>query len=107
MLEKDIKRQIIQYLRFKNIFCWVQSNVGIYDQASGKYRKLNGIGQMKGVSDILGIYKGRPLAIEVKTPTGRLSEFQDHFLKQFEKAGGIAILARSVDDVEKVLLSLS
>lgn len=103
MLEKDIKRQIIQWLRWKGIFCWVQSSVGIWDAKDGKYRKMNGAGQMRGVADILGIFKGRPLAIEVKAKRGVLSEHQAYFLAQFAEAGGIAIVARSVEDVEVAL----
>lgn len=58
---------------------------------------------MKGVADILGIYQGKPLAIEVKSKKGRLSEFQKTFLIRFHAQGGIAIVARSVDDVENRL----
>ena len=73
----------------------------------GKWYKL-------GVSDILGIYKGKFLAIEVKTPTtidedgdkrygGRLTENQKIFLQEIQEQGGIAIIARSVEDVEQAL----
>lgn len=77
----------------------MQMNVGIYDAAQGKYRALNQFGAKKGVSDILGIYKGRALAIEVKTAKGVVSEHQKDFLISFAAAGGIAFVARSVDDV--------
>ena len=60
---------------------------------------------MRGTSDILGVWQGKPLAIEVKTPTGRLSQYQAIFLERFARAGGISIVARSVEDVAKVLLS--
>lgn len=81
----------------------MQMNVGIYDASQGKYRALNQFGAIKGVADILGIYNGRPLAIEVKTTRGVVSEFQKDFLIRFQAAGGISFVARSVDDVVKKL----
>ena len=57
----------------------------------------------KGISDIIGIYQGRPLAIEIKTERGRLSEHQERFLERWKAAGGIAIVARSPNDVVKRL----
>lgn len=40
-------------------------------------------------------------AIEVKTPTGRPSKEQLAFLEAVRSAGGIAVLARSIDDVQE------
>jgi hypothetical protein len=51
------------------------------------------------VADILGCYKGRLLAIEVKAPGGRLSDHQQVFMARVTKEGGIAIVAYSVDAV--------
>lgn len=53
----------------------------------------------KGVPDILGCFQGKFLGIEVKTENGRLSPEQDRFIKNLNDAGGIAFVARSVDDV--------
>ena len=55
--------------------------------------------QPKGVSDILGIWQGRLLAIEVKTRTGKVSQYQQDFIDTINREGGIAFVARSVDDV--------
>ena len=41
----------------------------------------------------------RFLSIEVKTPIGRLSPEQSTWQAAVQKAGGIAVVARSVDDV--------
>jgi penicillin-binding protein-related factor A (putative recombinase) len=58
---------------------------------------------MRGVADILGIWNGRPLAIEVKTPTGKVSPHQKAFLDEWRKAGGIGFVARSWEDCVKEL----
>lgn len=52
-----------------------------------------------GSGDILGANRGRPLAIETKTLTGAQREAQRNFEAAWVRAGGLYILARSVDDV--------
>ena len=55
---------------------------------------------VKGMADIVGILPpaGQFFCIEVKTGTGRLSSEQEYFLEAVGRAGGIALVARSVDD---------
>lgn len=100
MSESEIKRQILTWLRYNQIFSWNVESVGIYDEKRGLYRKKFSAFQIKGVADIIGIYKKRPLAIEVKSKTGKLSFHQITFLHDFKAAGGIAFVARSVMDCE-------
>ena len=47
---------------------------------------------LKGSSDIIGIYKGIFLGIEVKTGNAKQSKFQINFQKMVEKMGGIYVL---------------
>ena len=98
MLESEIQKAITDYLAARKIFCWKNHNTGV-PNGRGGLRK----GGKKGVSDILGIYKGRFLAIEVKTPKGKTTEAQDQFLAQVVKNGGIGFVARSVDNVKELL----
>lgn len=77
--------------------------MGIYDASRGVFRRKNSQFQKKGVSDILGIFRGRPLAIEVKSAKGKTSDDQREFLLNFELQGGIAFVARSVEDVAREL----
>lgn len=54
----------------------------------------------KGMSDIIGQTRnGAFLAVECKRRSGRLSDDQRTFLALVERSGGIAVCARSVDDV--------
>lgn len=101
--ESMIKEAILTYLWYQKIFCWNNESVGIYDAKHRAYRKKNSRFQLKGVADILGIFSNRFLAIEVKSKEGRLSDDQEAFLNMVSKQGGISFVARSVDDVEKVL----
>jgi penicillin-binding protein-related factor A (putative recombinase) len=96
--EKWIESQILHYLGLKGIFAWKAKTVGTYDPTKKVFRK--NAGYMKGVADILGIWRGKLLAIEVKTPTGKLSPEQKQFLSRVQEEGGIAFVARSVEDVK-------
>ena len=51
-----------------------------------------------GSADIIGVSRGRAIAIEVKTPTGKQSEHQRKFEAAWRRAGGQYVLARSVSD---------
>lgn len=62
----------------------------------------SGMGR-NGLPDIVAVYHGRALAIECKSPTGRLRPLQLHELGRARHAGAIGIVARSVDDVRDVL----
>ena len=86
--EKTIKQQIRSILSSCNIFHW--------NAWAGPFSE-------KGIADLIGIYEGKPLAIEVKGPRGKVSLEQEEWLKCFREAGGIAFVAYSPDDVIKEL----
>lgn len=57
-----------------------------------------------GSSDIIGITPdGRFLAVEVKTKTGRATAEQIRFIDAVRRKGGVAGIARSVDDALSLL----
>lgn len=104
--EKFIENAILDYLAARDVFAWKVKSVGTFDVKEGRFRRPSKR-YKKGVSDILGIYMGKPLAIEVKSAKGKLSPDQRVFLNEFRVRGGIAILARSTKDVGVILDSLS
>ena len=58
----------------------------------------------KGLSDIIGMLRdGRFLAVEVKRPGGQPTQAQIEFLGLVDRSGGVAFIARSVDDVIRAL----
>lgn len=99
--ENAIKNNILSWLKSKRIFAWPCDSIGIFDPTKKIYRKRHSQYHLKGVSDILGIYNGKFLAIEVKSKTGRLSPEQVWFLAEVKAKGGIAFMARSIEDCEK------
>jgi hypothetical protein len=52
----------------------------------------------RGQADILGVAKGRFVAVEIKTETGRIRPDQDAWGHLITQAGGMYILARCLDD---------
>lgn len=105
--ESDVLRACRQYLSLCGIFhfrCNVQG-VPLHD-GSGGYRKA----PSKGIADIIGVigdgnHDGWALAIEVKSARGRQSPAQREFQRQWQEAGGLYLLCRSVDELRKGLLA--
>jgi hypothetical protein len=97
-VEQGIQAAILAYLRMKHIFCWKNNTAGIYVKARNTYIPSHA----PGVSDILGVLSGgRFLAVEVKAPKGKVSPHQQQFIDAVNKAGGLAFVARSVEEVIK------
>lgn len=59
-------------------------------------------GNPAGTADILGVVNGRPVALEVKTLTGKQRESQAHWQAVWKAAGGLYAIVRSAR--EAVLL---
>lgn len=78
---------------------WRQ-NSGTF-QVGERYVRAN---TARGMSDIAGVLKsGRSLFVEVKAAKGAVMEYQQQFLDDMTKAGALAFVARSVDEVVKRL----
>jgi len=102
--EKDIENLLLKYLNIlPSTFAWKNNSTGIYDAKRGCYRKQQNKWAINGVSDILGVHHGRLLAIEVKTPSGKVTAEQQEFIDRVQREGGIAFVARSVADVRQML----
>lgn len=63
------------------------------------WKVWQGMGSVPGVPDILGVHKGRLIAIELKAPKGTVSPAQQEFIDRINEAGGLAFVARTLDDV--------
>ena len=88
MKEKTIERQIRNYLT--SVGAWhIKTHGNMFSRA--------------GTPDILACVNGRFVAIEVKRPGGVVSELQKANIELIKKAGGVAFIAYSVEDVERNL----
>lgn len=74
------------------------------DRRGAWHTKIHGtMAGRRGVPDRLACHRGTFLAIETKQPAGRTTRLQRHELDRVQRAGGMAIVARSVDDVRQAL----
>jgi len=103
--EQKIKNELLQWFwEHPDYFAWTNDSVGVYDRR-GFYRKKTSKYWVAGVSDILAIHKsGHFVFVEVKSKVGRLSPAQAAFLMKMKEMGATAIVARSIDDLEKGLI---
>ena len=86
--EKQVENEIKHYL----------DNIGAY------HIKTLGGSVPAGTPDILACVNGVFVAIEVKKPKGGVvSALQKSKLKKIRKAGGVSMVAKSVEEVKEVL----
>jgi hypothetical protein len=86
------------------IVLW-RNNVGVAQHAGRGGKQAVRYGLCEGSSDLIGILSGsgRFVALEVKTPKGRPTDQQCHFLALVRRKGGFACIVRSVDEARAAL----
>lgn len=87
MLERDIQKRLIQYLKTVPN-CWIVKVI----QAN-----------INGCPDILMCFNGKFYGIEVKTDNGRTSAIQDLQIRRIREAGGVPVVIRSLDELKTFL----
>ena len=89
MKEADIVKAIMKFLKtLPNCFAWKEHG-GMYGTA--------------GIPDIIACIDGKFYGFEVKTDTGKPTKLQESTIRKINKAGGIAVVVRSVDEVKSIL----
>ena len=92
MLEKDIVAAIMRYLKTVPMcFAWKEHG-GMYGTA--------------GIPDVIVCFRGRFVAFEVKTPSGKLTKLQETMITKIRAAKGEACKVTSVEEVRKILKTL-
>lgn len=110
MTEHQLCDQIIEFLNYNGAYCW-RTNSGAmrasYTTKSGQAKSYMVRMSRAGTSDILGIYKGHFIAIEVKLPKTikNVTEAQKMFLQAIKDHGGIAGVATTPEDALSILKS--
>lgn len=106
--ESSILPAVLTYLQYHRDVAWaMRMNTG-----AAKFKKKDGTEQFvrfgfDGLSDIIGQMRdGRFLAIETKRRLGKANEDQKLFLTTVQRYGGIAGIARSIDDAQAILRGL-
>ena len=94
--EKRTQRQVLDYLLWKG-YLYTRLNSGMTKVENRLIRLAPA-----GWADIIGMTKdGRFMAIECKDVKGKQNTNQKEFEKQVLAGGGVYIVARSLEDVQK------
>lgn len=98
--ERDVLGAVLEYVVRHPLVAWARRmNTGAV-KIDQRFMRFGFV----GCSDIIGQLKdGRFLAIECKSSNGSLTEAQREFLNGVTKANGIAGVARSIDDAQRLL----
>ena len=89
MNENEIVKQVKEYLKsVKDCFFWKEHG-GQFGTA--------------GIPDIIACVRGRFVAFEVKTATGKVTVLQAVTIRKIQAAGGIAAVVRSVGEARAII----
>lgn len=116
--ERDVVEAVMQLLKHHPSVAWAKrmSTASGFLLYADKFKQLVAAGHLKstdarfirfgfpGMADITGqLRAGRRLEIECKSDSGKPTDDQIAFLDAVNGAGGVAFVARSVDDVVRGL----
>lgn len=86
--------------------CLWRNNIGVAEMRGAPGQRAHvvrfGVGSPGG-ADLIGLYRGRFLAIEIKTPTGRLSAEQRTFGQLVTRLGGVYAVVRGEAEAVELL----
>ncbi len=88
MKESAFQKKVLTYLKGRGGY-WIKIHVGAY--------------QLEGEPDIIGTYKGRFVAFEIKQGAYKATPLQLYKIEQIKKSGGLAMVVYTLDQVVEVL----
>ncbi len=97
--EKGMRDHICHWVKRWGGFIFIHDSVGIFNPGTRGFQRNTNPFRLTGVADILGIWKEKPLAIEVKMGKNKMSNPQADFAVSWVAHGGIFILAYNLNDV--------
>ncbi len=90
----------------KAITDWLSTVPGVwFYKVHAKKPGKNGA-QKTGIPDLCVIHKGRCVWLELKTPTGKLTDSQKREIPLMESAGAIVRIIRSLEELKAVWADL-
>lgn len=110
VLEKDIQKEILEWLNEQGYLFWRCNNVPVFSRNNGGHMAFRALPRFtpKGLPDIMVIVEGIFWAIECKAPNVKtLRPDQLNFATYLEINKGKYIMANSLDDVKFLLPTVS
>jgi hypothetical protein len=100
-LEKDIQREICDWLASRNYFFWRQNTVPVFDK--GRFRAMPKY-TPKGLPDILCVIDGHFIGLEVKVPDyWKRTDDQMAIQERFGANGASYYLVTSLEEAKKAI----
>ena len=93
----ELTNRIIHEIYSTGGFAWRAESTGVFDTKKAIFRTA----PKKGVADVLAVYKGRFLAIEVKIGKDRQSPEQQGFQANVEHCGAAYFVAHDYDSFQQ------
>jgi hypothetical protein len=105
-LEKDIQRQICEWLQLKKYFFWRANNIPVFGKNNAGARTFRSLPKFtpRGLPDIMLINKGKFVAIEVKRPGAKLRPEQAEFGMKCVSNGVSYITATGIENLQEQLI---
>lgn len=99
--ESQIQNAIRTYLEMRGVYV-IRVNSGSIPIGTGKYKRWFK-GADAGTPDLVACHNGKFIGIEVKRPTKKQTDRQIYQAGRIERAGGVSIVATSIEDIQKLL----
>ena len=103
MSEAKIQADIVQYLQTRGVYFFSVPNEAAGRDAAIRMARLKAMGLRSGVSDMVLIFPGQVVFVEVKDENGKQSDNQRRFQDKVNELGFDYFLVKSVEDVQKVV----
>lgn len=92
--ENNVTKQVrLAITQMGDRACFVRVQSGTFTMADRLIR-----GAEAGTADLIGVYRGVPVAMEIKTDTGRQTATQRDWAERWEAAGGVYRVIRGYND---------
>jgi hypothetical protein len=101
MSEIETQSAVIDYLALRKHFFFRINNIPVYDTKRKVMRRMPK-GSMNGVPDILVLWNGFPVFLEIKSKIGKPSKDQLAFKEKCELQGIEYHIIKAVTDVKEI-----
>jgi len=109
LTESQLSAQVKAYLEIlesQGKLFWLRLNAGqfVFEDKDGKRRHYSGV--RKGCSDFLILMPGHVIFLELKSTTGKMSEYQKEFANLVNFFGAEYRVAKDFDRVQEILYEI-
>lgn len=105
LLERDILRNVCEWLRGNGYFFWRMNNVPIFGQSNDGVKRFRAMPKYtpKGLPDICILREGMFVALEIKRVGFALRPEQVEMSEAIKKNGGEYYIVHNVDEVKEAM----